>query len=273
GRNLLDLDDESLRQVRGAEIAFVFQDPMTSLNPVLSIGAQLVEAMRAHQPLDRAAARTRAAELLELVGLPEPRRKLDDYPHQLSGGMRQRALIAIALSCGPKLLIADEPTTALDVTIQAQILELLAGLKQRLGMALLLISHDMGVVAGMADRVAVMYGGQIVEVQPTRALFAKPLHPYTEGLLRAIPRVPSPRSPLPQVGEGSGERVGEGTGMRLASIPGSVPPATAWPQGCRFHPRCRQAWDRCGTDQPALTSTGGAFARCWLIDEPGRRKP
>jgi len=192
GKDILSLNDEALRQVRGGEIGFVFQDPMTSLNPVLTIGAQLVEAIRAHQPVTKSAARDRAADLLELVGLPEPARKLKDYPHQLSGGMRQRALIAIALCCNPKLVIADEPTTALDVTIQAQILELLQDLKQRLGMALILISHDMGVVAGMADRIAVMYGGQIVELAPTKTLFAKPLHPYTIGLLAAIPRITPP---------------------------------------------------------------------------------
>jgi peptide/nickel transport system ATP-binding protein len=252
GKNLLTLDDESLRRVRGVEIAMVFQDPMTSLNPMLRIGTQVTETLRAHGNIDRAAARRRAVELLELVGLPEPARNLDDYPHQLSGGMRQRVLIAIALSCGPKLLIADEPTTALDVTIQAQILELLADLKARLGMALLLISHDMGVVAGMADRVAVMYGGQIVELANTATLFKAPVHPYTAGLLAAIPRL------------------GGGTAKaRLDAIPGAVPPATAWPSGCRFHPRCRHAWEKCSSDPPPLDKG----ARCWLVTEPGRRKP
>jgi oligopeptide/dipeptide ABC transporter ATP-binding protein len=195
----------------------------------------------------------RAEELLRLVGLPDPARQVGAYAHELSGGMRQRVMIAIALSCEPKILIADEPTTALDVTIQAQILELLAGLQQRLGMAMMLITHDIGVVAGLADRVAVMYGGQIVEQAATADLFRHPTHPYTEALLRAVPRIDRPTT-------------------RLATIPGMVPPATSWPSGCRFHPRCPHAWDRCAAEMPPpLPAGGGRVARCWLIEEPERR--
>jgi oligopeptide/dipeptide ABC transporter ATP-binding protein len=192
--------------------------------------------------------------MLRQVGIPEPEVRVDHYPHQLSGGMRQRVMIAMALICHPQILIADEPTTALDVTIQAQILELLQQLQQQLGMAVLLITHDLGVVAGSADRVLVMYAGQVVETAPTRALFARPGHPYTEGLLASIPRLDRPRE-------------------RLHSIPGSVPAATAWPPGCRFHPRCPYAWDKCRTEEPPLLDTGtaGQSARCWLVNEPNRR--
>jgi oligopeptide/dipeptide ABC transporter ATP-binding protein len=250
GADVLRLDNESLRRIRGARMAMVFQEPMTSLNPVLSIGTQLVETVEAHQSVGRRAARDRAAEILALVGLPDPRRVLEQYPHELSGGMRQRALIAMALICGPRLLIADEPTTALDVTVQAQILELLASLRERLGMSLLLITHNLGVAAGIADRVAVMYGARIVETAPTRELYAAPAHPYTTGLLAAAPRLDGPARPTP-------------------AIPGSVPPATAWPAGCRFHPRCPHAWDRCRNDEPALLDAGpGRVSRCWLVADP-----
>ena len=255
GRNLLTLPPRELRAVRGNRIAMIFQEPMTSLNPVLTIGDQVAEAAIVHQDLSRAAARGRAIELLRQVGIPEPEERVDHYPHQLSGGMRQRVMIAMALICRPQILIADEPTTALDVTIQAQILELLARLQQELGMAVLLITHDLGVVAGTADRVVVMYAGQVVESAPTPELFARPQHPYTEGLMESIPRLDRPRE-------------------RLHSIPGSVPAATAWPQGCRFHPRCPYAWDKCRTEEPPLLETGtaGHTARCWLISEPARRE-
>jgi oligopeptide/dipeptide ABC transporter ATP-binding protein len=254
GRNLLALAPKELRAIRGNRIAMIFQEPMTSLNPVLTIGDQVAEAAIVHQHLSRAAARTRAIEMLRQVGIPEPEERVDHYPHQLSGGMRQRVMIAMALICHPQILIADEPTTALDVTIQAQILELLDRLQQQLGMAVLLITHDLGVVAGSADRVVVMYAGQVVETAPTEALFARPGHPYTEGLMASIPRLDRPRA-------------------RLHSIPGSVPAATAWPAGCRFHPRCPYAWDKCRVEEPPLLETGtaGQSARCWLVTEPARR--
>ncbi|HXJ29147.1 MAG TPA: ABC transporter ATP-binding protein [Gemmatimonadales bacterium] len=254
GTNLLTLPPRELRAVRGNRIAMVFQEPMTSLNPVLPVGAQVAEAALVHQKLSRADARTRTIDLLRLVGIPDPETRIDDYPHQLSGGMRQRVMIAMALICHPQILIADEPTTALDVTIQAQILDLLGRLRRELHMAVLLITHDLGVVAGTADRVLVMYAGQVVETAPTRALFATPQHPYTEGLLASIPRLDEERE-------------------RLRSIPGSVPPATAWPSGCRFHPRCPYAWDKCRTEEPPLLETGTAdhSARCWLVAEPARR--
>ena len=253
-RNLLTLAPKDLRAVRGNRIAMIFQEPMTSLNPVLTIGDQVAEAAIVHQRLSGAAGRARAIEMLRQVGIPDPEERVDHYPHQLSGGMRQRVMIAMALICHPQILIADEPTTALDVTIQAQILELLSRLQQQLGMAVLLITHDLGVVAGSADRVVVMYAGQVVESAPTRTLFARPGHPYTEGLMASIPRLDRPRE-------------------RLHSIPGSVPAATAWPAGCRFHPRCPYAWDKCRTEEPPLLETGadGQVARCWLVSEPARR--
>jgi oligopeptide/dipeptide ABC transporter ATP-binding protein len=255
GRNLLSLAPKELRAIRGNRIAMIFQEPMTSLNPVLTIGDQVAEAAIVHQRLSRRAARARAIEMLQQVGIPDPGSRVDDYPHQLSGGMRQRVMIAMALICHPQILIADEPTTALDVTIQAQILELLARLQQQLGMAVLLITHDLGVVAGTADRVVVMYAGQVVESAPTPELFARPRHPYTEGLMASIPRLDRPRE-------------------RLHSIPGSVPAATAWPAGCRFHPRCPFAWEKCRTEEPPLLDTeiAGHTARCWLVTEPGRRE-
>jgi oligopeptide/dipeptide ABC transporter ATP-binding protein len=253
-RNLLTLLPRELRAVRGNRIAMVFQEPMTSLNPVLTVGHQVAEAAVVHQQLSRSAARSRAIELLGLVGIPDAETRVDDYPHQLSGGMRQRVMIAMALMCHPQVLIADEPTTALDVTIQAQILDLLSRLQRELHMAVLLITHDLGVVAESADRVVVMYAGQVVETAPTPALFARPQHPYTEGLLASIPRLDHPRE-------------------RLHSIPGSVPPATAWPGGCRFHPRCPYAWRKCRTEEPPLLETGDSdhTARFWLVTEPKRR--
>ncbi len=250
GRDVLRLDGEALRRVRGAGMAMVFQEPMTSLNPVLSIGLQITETVQAHERMTRRAARDRAADMLALVGLPDPRDALGRYPHELSGGMRQRALLAMALVCRPRVLIADEPTTALDVTVQAQILELLADLRERLGMAMLLITHNLGIAAGIADRVAVMYGGQLVETASRLALFQEPRHPYTHGLLQAAPRLDGPAAPTP-------------------AIPGAVPPATAWPTGCRFRPRCPHAWARCEIPPPLLEAGAAQQARCWLVEQPG----
>ena len=263
GRNLLTLAPKELRAIRGNQIAMVFQEPMTSLNPVFTAGDQIGEAAVVHQGLSRKAARRRAIDMLRLVGIPDPEERVDHYPHQLSGGMRQRVMIAMALICHPKLLIADEPTTALDVTIQAQILELLDRLQADLGMAVMLITHDLGVVAGSADRVIVMYAGQIVEQAPTVELFARPLHPYSEGLMASVPRIDAP--PCQRHG-------------RLHTIPGQVPAATAWPPGCRFHPRCPYAWDRCRQEEPPLLDAGTGepgthTVRCWLLTEPRRRTP
>ncbi len=254
GRDLLSLSPRELREVRGAEIAMIFQEPMTSLNPVLTVGMQIAETVLAHEATSKREARERALDMLRLVGIADAESRLKSYPHELSGGMRQRVMIAIALVCRPRILIADEPTTALDVTIQAQILDLLTELKRRLGMAMILITHNLGIAAGIADRVAVMYGGRIVEVAPTVDLYREPAHPYTDGLLRAAPRLDGPDRPTP-------------------SIPGSVPPATNWPSGCRFHPRCRYAWDRCQSEPPLLEAAPARTARCWLVDEPARRKP
>jgi len=254
GRNLMHLNPKELRSIRGAGIAMVFQEPTTSLNPVLKVGTQISETLRAHRDISRKEARTRAIELLDLVRIPDPRNRVDEYPHELSGGMQQRVMIAMALSCEPSVLIADEPTTALDVTIQAQILELLVDLKHQLGMAMILITHDLGIVAGVADRVAVMYGGQIVEKTATAGLFERPRHPYTNALLQAIPRLDRPVE-------------------RLETIPGTVPSASAWPIACRFHPRCPKAWDRCSSEMPPLLDAEADHAaRCWLVDEPARNR-
>jgi len=254
GRNLLTLAPRELRAIRGNRIAMVFQEPLTSLNPVLTVGDQIAESAIVHQRLARPAARARAIEMLQLVGIPDAAARVDQYPHELSGGMRQRVMIAMALVCHPQVLIADEPTTALDVTIQAQILELLDRLQGELAMAVLLITHDLGIVAGQADRVIVMYAGQVVESAATPALFAHPGHPYTAGLLASVPRLDRPRT-------------------RLEAIPGQVPAATAWPAGCRFHPRCPYAWDRCRTAEPPLLEVRpGHAARCWLVEEPARRE-
>ncbi len=233
GRDLLALDDAEMRRVRGNRIAMIFQEPMSSLNPVFTVGNQIAEAVRLHQRLGRAAARRKAIEMLRLVEISEPERRVDDYPHQLSGGMRQRVMIAMALSCEPHLLIADEPTTALDVTIQAQILDLLAGLQARLGMALLLVTHDLGVVAQRADEVVIMYAGRIVERASTADLFAQPLHPYARGLLDSIPRIGADR-------------------RRLRAIPGTVPDPLHLPSGCRFRDRCPIAIAACAEIDPPL---------------------
>ncbi|MCC0076657.1 MAG: ABC transporter ATP-binding protein [Rhodobacter sp.] len=237
-RDLLTMDEESLRLVRGREIGFVFQDPMTSLNPVFTVGFQLMEPLRVHLGMTKAQARDRAVELLELVGIPDARRRLKDYPHQFSGGMRQRVMIAIALACDPKVLIADEPTTALDVTIQAQILELVKELRQKLGMAIIWITHDLGVIAGIADRVMVMYGGQVVEQGPVREVFGNPAHPYTRALLRTMPKL-------------HGERED-----KLRVIEGQPPILARQPSACPFMARCVHAFDRCSQENPLRREIG-----------------
>ena len=245
--DVLSLRGEALRKIRGRRIGMVFQDPMTSLNPVFTAGDQIAEGVRAHFDVSRAEARRRALMLLQEVGIPDPLARLDAYPHQLSGGMRQRVLIAIALSAEPEILVADEPTTALDVTVQAQILEVLDRLRERHGMAVLLITHDLGIVAGRADRVAVMYAGQIVEEAPTERLFASPSHPYTQGLFASIPRITGP--------------IG-----RLSPIGGSVPAPGAWPGGCRFRPRCPKAFEKSETMPPLLPVGLDHRMRCWLAE-------
>jgi oligopeptide/dipeptide ABC transporter ATP-binding protein len=258
--NLVTLPEPRLREVRGGRIGMIFQEPMTSLNPVFTIGDQIAEAVLLHRDVSRAEARARALEMLELVRMADPKRRLDEYPHQLSGGMRQRVVIAMALACEPDLIIADEPTTALDVTIQAQILDLLADLRQRLGTAILLITHDLGVVAETCDDVAVMYAGRIVERAPAAALFAKPLHPYTIGLLAARPE---------RVGR-AGRTAGHAAG-RLRTIPGMVPAPQHFPAGCRFHPRCAFArLPECAGGMPELRELEpGHFVRCSYADALG----
>jgi oligopeptide/dipeptide ABC transporter ATP-binding protein len=246
GKDLASISERDMRNVRGNDIAMVFQEPMTSLNPVFKVGDQVAEAVRIHRKVSKKEARKRAAEMLELVAIPDPVKRLDDYPHQLSGGMRQRVMIAIALSCEPELLIADEPTTALDVTIQAQIMELLASLQQRLGLAILLITHDLGVVAEFCERVIVMYTGRIVEEAPAKSLFASPAHPYTRGLLKSLPT----------------RNTG---GQRLSTITGMVPPITNLPSGCKFNPRCPDVMPICIPHEPALMIVGEHHsARCYL---------
>ena len=257
-RNLLILNEKTLENVRGTEISMIFQEPMSSLNPVLTVERQLTETIVHHEKVPAAAARDRAIEMLQMVQIPEPERRLGQYPHQLSGGMLQRVMIAMALACGPRVLIADEPTTALDVTIQAQILALMADLQVRLGTAILLITHDFGVVAEMADRVAVMYAGRIVELGSVFSLFEEPRHPYTRGLLNAIPHLDDLQ----------GERHRE----RLNEIPGIVPPLTALPPGCRFAPRCAHADDRCRREYPPFRQLDdGHWAACWRADELNER--
>jgi oligopeptide/dipeptide ABC transporter ATP-binding protein len=257
GRNLLDLSEAEMRKIRGKEISMIFQEPMTSLNPVYTCGEQIIEALVLHENIDRRAARVRAIEMLTMVGIPLPEQRVDEYPHQLSGGMRQRVMIAMALACRPAILIADEPTTALDVTIQAQILELLKRLQRELGMAVLLITHDLGVVAETADRVAVMYAGQVVEYCDVQSAFKRTLHPYTAGLLASLPKL-GVKSDI------------------LRVIPGNVPNPARFPSGCRFHPRCPVAEERCRREVPELRTFDGEHrTRCWRADEiaSGRLDP
>jgi peptide/nickel transport system ATP-binding protein/oligopeptide transport system ATP-binding protein len=252
GKDLLKLSDAEMREMRGDDIAMIFQDPMTSLNPVYTVGEQIAEALRLHRKLSRPEARRAAIEAMREVAIPDPARRVNDYPHQLSGGMRQRVMIAMALACNPKLLIADEPTTALDVTIQAQILELLNDLRKQRELAVLLITHDLGVVAEVADRVAVMYTGRIVEESPVDQLFEKPKHPYTEGLLRSVPKL-------------SSEDVARKE--RLETIEGTVPKPTNLPPGCHFAPRCAHRMPRCIEGEiPLYELDGNVQVRCVLYD-------
>ena len=250
-RDLYQLSRADLLRARGAEIAMIFQEPMTSLNPLFRAGFQIGETLQAHLGLSRGQAHERAVELMRAVGISAPEQRVDDYPHQLSGGMRQRVMIAMAMACSPKLLIADEPTTALDVTIQAQILNLVRRLRDDTGMGVLLITHDLGVVAGMANRVVVMYAGLVMEEAPVRTLFAAPLHPYTRLLLKSIPRI--------------GVKA-----ARLHQIAGTTPPPSRFPAGCRFHPRCPDAMERCRSELPPLeTLADGRRVRCWRAHETG----
>jgi peptide/nickel transport system ATP-binding protein/oligopeptide transport system ATP-binding protein len=251
-QDLVTASEDDLQKIRGNEISMVFQEPMTSLNPVFTVGDQISEAVRIHRGVGRKRALERAVEMLQLVGIPSAERRVHEYPHQLSGGMRQRVMIAMALSCDPKLLIADEPTTALDVTIQAQILELMRELRDRLEMSIMLITHDLGVVAEMADDVAVMYAGRVVERGPVEAIFRSPQHPYTEALLHSIPVL------------GMTQKV------PLRVIRGMVPSALRWPPGCRFAPRCEYAFDRCGVEDPPLLEAGSQQSACWLCENGSR---
>jgi oligopeptide transport system ATP-binding protein len=253
GRDLLKMSPEEIRHVRGAQIAMVFQDPMTSLNPVLTIGRQLTEALELHMDMDKQQARDRAAELLGMVGIPQPADRLNDYPHQFSGGMRQRVMIAMALSCTPQLLIADEPTTALDVTIQAQIIELVKRLRDELGMAIIWITHDLGIVAGLAKRVIVMYAGFIIEEAQVKDLYSDPRHPYTLGLLGSLPRVDETQH------------------RRLVSIEGLPPDLLGLPPGCPFAARCVYRMDRCDKENPPLEPVSpGHWKACWVDTRRGR---
>lgn len=247
GKDLLSLPEAEMRSLRGNQISMIFQEPMTSLNPVYTVGAQIIEALRLHQRVSRRAARIRAIELLDLVGIPAPDQRAGSYPHTLSGGMRQRTMIAMALACEPQLLIADEPTTALDVTIQAQILDLLRSLQKELGMSIILISHDLGVMAEFVDEIAVMYAGKIVEHAKTEVLFRDPRHPYTRGLLRSLPGI-------------------HNRGTRLATIPGIVPDLRALPNGCRFQDRCDLVSDECRVGEPALALHGQTDVACFHAD-------
>ncbi len=245
GNDLVTMDLDDLRKVRGGRIGFIFQDPLTSLNPVLTIGYQIMEALKIHTDLPEKAREQRALDLLKLVGIPGAKRRLDSYPHELSGGMRQRVMISMALGCSPRILIADEPTTALDVTIQAQIIEIVRDLREKLGTAVIWITHDLGVVAGLADRVIVMYGGQIVEEAPVGELYADPQHPYTRGLLGSIPRL-------------------DQKGQDLVNIKGAPPSLYQKPESCPFAPRCPFVFERCLKENPPLLMVGEAhFAACW----------
>jgi peptide/nickel transport system ATP-binding protein len=268
GRDLLKLSEREMRRVRGAEISMVFQEPMTSLNPVMTTGAQVAEPLLLHRNMSRRAARDEAADLFRKVGIADPEQRLDDYPHQMSGGMRQRVMIAMALACRPSLLIADEPTTALDVTIQAQILDLLGRLRRELGMALLLITHDLGVVAETCDEVVVMYAGHVVERGHARQLFARPRHPYTAGLLRSVPHFESVGAadrPTPASGGPARQR------RRLQEIPGLVPRLDQLPPGCRFADRCPRVQPRCRAEAPPLELIAPAsLVRCFYPIDPSQ---
>ena len=256
GRDLLALDEEAMRDVRGKDLAMIFQEPMTSLNPVLTIGSQIAEVVLLHEKVSRKEAWAKAVDMLRLTRIPAPEQRAHEYPHQLSGGMRQRAMISMALACNPKVLIADEPTTALDVTIQAQILDLILDLQKKLGTAVILITHDLGVVAETAHRVIVMYAGKKVEEAPVEELFARPQHPYTHGLMASIPRLPLMR--------GETETEGE----RLQEIPGTVPALSNLPPGCVFAPRCAHAVDRCRAEYPPYEEKRpGHWAACWRSRE------
>ena len=245
-KNLLELNEDEMRKIRGNDIAMIFQEPMVALNPVFTIGEQIMEAILLHQDVDKKKAREMAIDMLRKVGIPEPEKRVDEYPHELSGGMRQRAMIAMALSCRPKLLIADEPTTALDVTIQAQILELMKSLQKEYGMAIILITHDVGVIAENADRVVVMYGGKVMETSDVRTTFRKPKHPYTWGLLNSIPRLDIEQE-------------------RLYSIPGMVPDPLHFPAGCRFSNRCEFGEEKCSVEMPPLVEVeSGHMVRCFF---------
>lgn len=247
GRDILKLKEPEMRAIRGAKISMIFQEPMTALNPVFTVGEQIAEALRVHKGMNRREAMDKAAELLSLVNIPSARDRIKDYPHQLSGGMRQRVMIAMAISCSPSIVIADEPTTALDVTVQAQVLDLLKQLMEKMGMSMILITHDLGVIAEAANDVAVMYAGRIVEYTSTEGLFAAPTHPYTEGLLNSIPRFDKKKR------------------ERLKAIPGVVPRLLDLPEGCKFYGRCGIAIDRCKKEEPLLKEKAkGHLARCWV---------
>ena len=250
GTNLLELSSADMRRIRGNDISMIFQEPMTSLNPVFTIGNQITEAVRLHQGLNKKDALAKAVEALKLVGIPVPERRVHEYPHQLSGGMRQRAMIAMALSCNPKVLIADEPTTALDVTIEAQILDLMRTLQDELGTAIIMITHDLGVIAEMARKVVVMYAGKVVEQAPVERIFASPNHPYTQGLLQSLPRV---------------DKDASGAKQRLQEIPGIVPSLLNLPAGCKFASRCPSVMPQCKEQEPPLEQVAGDhFSACWL---------
>ncbi len=254
GSNLLDLSEQEMRKIRGNDISMIFQEPMTSLNPVYTIGEQIMEPLRLHQRMNERQAKDRAIEMLELVGIPSPKQRVGEYPHQLSGGMRQRAMIAMALACNPALLIADEPTTALDVTVQAQILDLMNELRERLNSAIMFITHDLGVIAQMAQRVVVMYAGKVVEEADVVPLYKDPVHPYTQGLLRSIPRMDCDRE-------------------RLDVIPGVVPSPLNFPGGCKFHNRCDKCTDRCTKEEsPIYLLKGNRKVRCWLYENSPERE-
>ncbi len=249
GKNILDYPVDKIRQIRGGKVSMIFQDPMTSLNPFLRISTQMIETIRLHQGLDKIQAKDKAIDMLRLVGIPNPVKRVDDYPHQFSGGMRQRVMIAMALSCNPEVLIADEPSTALDVTIQAQILEIIKELSVKLGTAVILITHDLGVVAGMCDKICVMYAGKIVEKAKVDELYNDPKHPYTQGLIKSVPRLDKPGK------------------QRLYSIEGQPPNLIDLPDVCSFHPRCEYAMDICRQKYPPEFSVDGRSVRCWLYKE------